>query len=367
MHGGGRIQLAGFWARRARRLLPALVLVLLAVAIWAALDPSQSLRSIRLDIGSALLYVANWRFAYSGQGYFSDATTPSPVLHLWSLGVEEQFYLVWPLLVAGSVALARFGSRRIGRGTAGSGRRAVFVLALLGAAGSTAWLSYEANRGVDASRLYYGTDTRALALLTGALLATVLPLPRSPQQVRSSAYATRRWSLLAALALGGLIAIIATVRGQDRLLYRGGFLAVAVVVALLITALIRAPRGPISALLALPPLAHIGRISYGLYLWHWPVILFATAERTGLRGAELLAYRLLAALTLAEVSYWLVERPILGGGQLRPAALDRRCGLRGGRRDRRRALAGAAATGGGRRPDGVLLLLQARQSRQAAG
>jgi peptidoglycan/LPS O-acetylase OafA/YrhL len=309
VRGGGRISFGRFWARRARRLLPALVLVLLAVAVWVALDPKQNLRSVRLDISSALLYVANWRFAFSGQGYFSATQSPSPVLHLWSLGVEEQFYLVWPLLVAGAVGVARF----VPRLRAGSGRPAVFVLALLGTAASSSWLIFEALRGVDASRLYYGTDTRALALLTGAVLAAVLPLPRSPEQMPQTVLSTRRWSLVGALALGGLIAIIAIVKGEDRLLYRGGFLVVAVIVAVLIAALIRAPRGPISWLLGLPPLAHIGRISYGLYLWHWPVILFATAERTHLHGGELLAFRLIAALTLAEVSYWLLERPVLAG------------------------------------------------------
>ena len=110
--GGGRVSLGAFWARRARRLLPALLLVLLAVMLWAALDPALDIRSIRLDVASALGYAANWRFAFSGQGYFAASSTPSPVLHLWSLGVEEQFYLCWPLLVAGVVAFTRRHGRR---------------------------------------------------------------------------------------------------------------------------------------------------------------------------------------------------------------------------------------------------------------
>ncbi len=320
VRGGGRIDLGAFWARRARRLLPALLLVLIAVMLWAALDRSLDIRSIRLDVVSALFYAANWRFAYSHQGYFASAAQPSPVLHLWSLGVEEQFYLLWPLLVAAAVAIVRLGprvaraiSRRQVDDQTLSGRRGVFVLSVIGVAASTGWLVYGAVRGTDSSRLYYGTDTRALALLTGAALATCMPLPHSPRAVRTNIHAVRRWSLVGALALGGLIAIFGTVSGQSPLLYHGGFLVVAVLVALVIATLIRAPRGPLSKLLGLPPLAHIGRISYGLYLWHWPVILFVNGARSGLTGAPLLWTRIAISVGLAELSYWIMERPILAG------------------------------------------------------
>jgi peptidoglycan/LPS O-acetylase OafA/YrhL len=319
VRGGGRVDLRAFWARRARRLLPALLLVLIAVMLWAALDRSLDIRSIRLDVASSLLYAANWRFAFSHQGYFSSAVAPSPVLHLWSLGVEEQFYLLWPLLVGGVVGVGRFGPRlarvitRRPAAERGNGRRSVFVLALVGTAASTGWLVYGALHGTDASRLYYGTDTRALALLTGAALACCLPLPHSPRAVRTNIHAVRRWSLVGALALGGLLAIFFTVSGQSRLLYRGGFLVVAVLVALVIATLIRAPRGPLSKLLGLPPLAHIGRISYGLYLWHWPVILYFNGARTHMTGTTLLLTRIAISLSLAEVSYWVMERPVLGG------------------------------------------------------
>jgi peptidoglycan/LPS O-acetylase OafA/YrhL len=315
---GGSVDLRAFWARRARRLLPALLLVLIAVSLWAALDKAQDIRSIRLDVTAALGYVANWRFAYSNQGYFASTQTPSPVLHLWSLGVEEQFYLVWPLLVAGFVAAARLVLGHRPRGTAaprrvGDGRAVVLVISLVGAAASATWLIIGALNGTNSSRLYYGTDTRALALLTGAALAGLAPLPRSPAAAPAGVRATRFWTAAGAVALGGLGWIVASVSGQDRLLYRGGFLVVAMLVAVVIAALTRAPRGPLSRLLGLPPLTHVGRISYGLYLWHWPVVLFATAARTGLTGGALLGARLVAALMLAELSYWLLERPVLAG------------------------------------------------------
>ncbi len=124
----------------------------------------------------------------------------------------------------------------------------------------------------------------------------------------------RRWSLVGPLALGGLITIFVTVSGQSRLLYRGGFLVVAVLVALIIATLIRAPRGPLSKLLGLPPLAHIGRISYGLYLWHWPVILFFNGERTRPARPRVCWHSAsVCVVAAAGLSFWLMERPILGG------------------------------------------------------
>jgi peptidoglycan/LPS O-acetylase OafA/YrhL len=320
---GGRIDLRAFWYRRARRLLPALLLVLIAVSLWAALDQSQDIRSIRLDVVSALLYVANWRFAASHQGYFSSAQSPSPVLHLWSLGVEEQFYLLWPLLVAAAVIVGRRVGRVLPiaafeRPSFASGRMPVRYLAVAGIVASTGCLIYGSSAGFDSSRLYYGTDTRALALLTGAALATALPLPRSPEKVRSSVQLTRKWTLIGGLALAGLVTIVLSVGGQDSLLYHGGFLLVAVLVALVIASLLKAPRGPVSRLFSLAPLVHLGRISYGLYLWHWPVILFLTSERTGLGGIGLLLLRLVTSLSIAELSYWYLERPILAGAFPKP-------------------------------------------------
>ncbi len=310
---GGRVGLGAFWARRARRLLPALLLVLIAVMIWAGLDKSLDISSVRVDVASALAYVANWRFAFSHQGYFASAQSPSPVLHLWSLGVEEQFYLFWPLLVVVVVAVSRWWAGRRPSDRVATGRVAVFALAVVGTIASTSWLVIGALDGVDASRLYYGTDTRALALLTGAMLAACLPLPRSPDAVRPKIRSVRWWSLFGGLAFAGLITVFAMVNGQDRLLYRGGFLVVAVLVAIVLAALIRAPRGPLARLLSIPPLPHIGRISYALYLWHWPVILFLTGERTGLSGVSLLALRLGVSLVLAELSYAMVEYPVMSG------------------------------------------------------
>ena len=182
---GGKIDLRAFWIRRARRLLPALLLVLVAVSLWAALDRAQDIRSIRLDVVASLFYVANWRFAASHQGYFASAQSPSPVLHLWSLGVEEQFYLLWPLLVAGAIVAAHTANKLLPipafeQPAFLRGRIPVRLLALFGIALSTGWLIIGSLSGFDSSRLYYGTDTRALALLTGAVLATAVTARAKP-------------------------------------------------------------------------------------------------------------------------------------------------------------------------------------------
>ena len=169
--GAGRINLLSFWARRARRLLPALFVVLGAVLVYAAFVASSlGLDKVRGDVVSSVFYVANWRFVLSGQSYFSGFTEPSPVLHLWSLAVEEQFYLIWPPVVLGVLWLARRRVRATGAVVA------VGVVALLGAVGSAILMASLYVQGRDPSRVYYGSDTRAQAMLIGAALSVIVTL-----------------------------------------------------------------------------------------------------------------------------------------------------------------------------------------------
>ena len=176
---GEHIDLLRFWARRARRLLPALFVVLTAVVIYAAfLAPTLGVATVRGDLLTSVFYVVNWHFIFSGQSYFSAFTTPSPVLHLWSLAVEEQFYFVWPLLVLATLWAAR---RRVGRTGAIT---AVGVVALVGAIASSVWMVHLYVPGGDPSRVYYGTDTRAQAMLLGAALA-VFVLVHGPLRSRA--------------------------------------------------------------------------------------------------------------------------------------------------------------------------------------
>lgn len=301
----GAVDLLAFWGRRARRLLPALFLVLVAVAAYAAfLAPVEQRRGIRLDALATLGYVSNWRFVASGQSYFAQFQAPSPLRHTWSLGIEEQWYLLFPPLLA--VLLARWRPHR--RWLAGS----LAVLAL----GSAALMAALYTPGADPSRVYYGTDTRVQALLVGAALAVGL----------HSATAGARWRVVAATGscagLAALLVLVAVVHDADSWMYRGGFLLTAVVAALVVAGVATGASGPVERLLAWTPLVQVGLISYGIYLWHWPVYVTLTPDRTGLSGTSLLAVRMVVTAVAAAASYVAVEAPVRDGRWrtvLRPA------------------------------------------------
>jgi peptidoglycan/LPS O-acetylase OafA/YrhL len=295
--GTGRIDLRAFWSRRARRLLPALLLVLAAVSAlsrWTM--PPEEAGALRIDALAALGYVANWRLMDRGGGYFAETAAPSPLQHTWSLAIEEQFYLVWPLLMVALLATTR--------GLAGTARRATLTgVCLAGAAASTvtgAVLSGHAGN----DRLYYGTDTRAAALLVGCALAVALAGRRPPERPQ------RLLGLLAALGATGTGWLWVTADGASTWLYHGGLLLAALCTAAVIAHAVRSPLSATARLLAFAPLALLGRISYGVYLWHWPVFGWLNAERTGQSGLPLLAVRCAVTLAAATVSYLLVERPL---------------------------------------------------------
>jgi peptidoglycan/LPS O-acetylase OafA/YrhL len=297
----GRIDLPAFWARRARRLLPALLVMLttvLVVSRW--LLSAEELRALRGDALATIAYAANWHLMDRG-GYFAQTAPPSPLQHTWSLAIEEQFYLVWPiLLLAVLAACRRFGDRR---------RRAVVAVLCLGGAVESA-IAAAVLSGAD--RLYYGTDTRAAALLIGGAVAAVLA-GRPPAD-------GRRHPLLGAFALAGAVVIgwlWATADGAAPWLYRGGLLAAAVSTAAVIAHAVRSPRSITARVLSVAPLAWLGQISYGVYLWHWPLFQWINADRTGLTGTQLFGVRCAATLAVATVSYVVVERPLRTASWLR--------------------------------------------------
>ncbi|MGF7238354.1 MAG: acyltransferase family protein, partial [Frankia sp.] len=304
----GRIDLARFWGRRARRLLPALLVLLLAVCAYARFvaSPTQA-ASLRDDGLATLFYVGNWRFALSHQGYF-DTTAPSPLRHTWSLAVEEQFYLVWPLVVILVLGLASRRApkkRRAPRPAARLLRR----VALVGAVGSAATAAVMSTAGVNDSRIYYGTDTRSQALFVGAALAATLVLRGEPTgRAKRAILATA-----GAVAMGAVLVVFATVGGQSTGLYQGGFLALAVAVVVALASVVMLPASPLARALSVPPLRYVGRISYGLYLYHWPLFLTMTAGRTHLTGHALLGARFAATFVVAAVSARFVEQPIRAG------------------------------------------------------
>jgi peptidoglycan/LPS O-acetylase OafA/YrhL/lysophospholipase L1-like esterase len=296
--GDGRIALSAFWARRARRLLPALFLVLAAVAAYGAVIAAPAeLAHLRSDGLSALGYVANWGQIFSHQSYFESFAAPSPLRHTWSLAIEEQFYLVWPLLVAGVLRWRRGSIRSLGAVTG----------ALLAA--SAVWMIVLYKPGVDPTRVYYGTDTRAQSLLMGALLAMLLTRLRRPLGANVTR-ALHGCALLAGLWLGWIWVHTGEEAGW---LYRGGFTLCALLVAVVIASVTRPERGPLGAFLSVRPLRWVGEVSYGLYLWHWPLYVVLSHERTGLDGVPLFAVRLAATFATAIASFYLVERPIRRG------------------------------------------------------
>ncbi|MBX6388418.1 MAG: acyltransferase [Frankia sp.] len=301
-----RIDLRDFWIRRVRRLLPALLLLLVAVAAYAKFIAAPAdVAKIRMDALASLFYVANWRFALSDQSYFDHFSAPSPLLHTWSLAVEEQFYVLWPLIV---FLLMRHSARTVDRwkGQRQKAQSAALTVAVLGAEASALIGLVLLVLGTDPSRIYYGTETRVQALLTGAALAVW----RAQRKQLPSERGKKMLSWAGVAAAGALLVIWATVDGESRGLYAGGFLGVAVIVAVLVAAVVEVPNSPIARVLSFGPLTYIGKISYGLYLWHWPVFLAMSASRTGLTGVPLLLARLAVTLAFTLLSYYLVENPI---------------------------------------------------------
>ena len=286
-----RIALRQFWGRRARRLLPALMIVLVFVAIITvfAIQPWNR-ASVRDDGLASLFYVANWRFVAAKQGYFELFSAPSPLRHMWSLAIEEQFYLVWPLIAYVSLRAAR-GSLKL-----------LSAVCIAGIAASAAVMAVTYRRA-DPSRAYYGTDARAHALLLGAFLAIVLivwPL---------AAAARRRLQIASALAFVVMLYAWHVATGTSARYYHGGSVAYAVLACIVIAGAMQ--PGLLRQVLSFGPLTWIGRISYGLYLFHWPLNVYLVPTRVhGLHGLPLDLLRLTATFAAATISFYLVELPI---------------------------------------------------------
>jgi peptidoglycan/LPS O-acetylase OafA/YrhL len=290
----GRVRLGRFWARRARRLLPALLVVVAACAVEISRnEPLLGLGPRRADMLATLAYYANWHFIATDQSYFATYTGASPLRHMWSLAIEEQFYLVWPLLLVGLLRLTR---------------QAIWlrVLAVGVAAGASALALAMEYNVANPSRAYLGTDGRAHELLIGAVLAFAVQSGCLSRLRRLNRVVPMSSLILFAAALGA----IAVVPDTTPAYYRGGSVAFCLVIALLLLTIETDPSGEVARLLSRRPLVLVGRISYGLYLWHWPVILWLHAPD----GSWL---RRLASIALifgaATLSYVVVEAPARRG------------------------------------------------------
>jgi len=319
----GGIKLGQFWLARARRLLPALFLMLIVVVAWVTLFGPRQPPEFRDAVAAAALYFSNWWLIFEQVSYFADFGPASPLNHLWSLAVEEQFYIVWPLLLLLGMRFIHemplpSGIRpRLAGVTAGLALASAIAMAVL----------YEPS--LDPSRVYYGTDTRACELLVGAALAMVWPSRRLKANVTPGA---RR--LMDGLGVAGLLAIglmVWRVGEFDSFLYRGGFLLLALATALVVAALAH-PACRLGPILGWGALRWIGVRSYGIYLWHFPIIALTTPA--GERGESLLrdGLQLAAIFAVAALSWRYVEEPVRHGalgrlwkraraGELHPRAM----------------------------------------------
>jgi peptidoglycan/LPS O-acetylase OafA/YrhL len=290
----GGVSLVAFWGRRIRRLLPALATMLagVTVLVWAV-GPPDMVRTTLADGPWVQLNLVNWHLLAESAGYW-DRFGPDRVFeHLWSIAVEEQFYLVWPVLL---LIITR-GGRRVDRGVAVAAALASAISLLL-----MITLVSPANP----SRVYTGTDTRAFSLLLGAVVAT-----RPARAVLARAVG-RRWAgAVSALLVVGLGTAWWLVDGVNSLwLFTGGLFAHSLAAALLIGLCAQAPHALVAKVLAGQPLRWLGLISYGLYLWHWPVIVLLSPQRTGLGGWPHTMVVCAMSIGLAAQSKYLVEDPI---------------------------------------------------------
>ena len=299
----GSLQLVDFWLRRARRLLPALFVMLIVVVGWVALLDRSQLAALRGMVASAALYVSNWWLIAQHQSYFSRFGPPSSLGHLWSLAVEEQFYLVWPWLVLLGLRLYR------GRRRASESYWGLAAGALVLAAASAVEMALLYHPGYDPTRIYDGTDTRAFALLIGAALAFVWP----SRKLRDSMSKASTWCLDAVGVVGLLViaALIWRTTEYSAFLYQGGLVLLSVATALVVAA-VAAPASRVGRALGVGPLRWIGVRSYGIYLWHYPIIVLTTpANSTDSLGRG--ALQVAASIVVAALSWHFVEEPIRHG------------------------------------------------------
>ena len=359
----GRIKLGDFWLRRARRLLPALFVMLAVVTVWVNAFNRAFVPGYRGDVIASGLYVNNWWYIFQHDSYYSRFAPPAPLDHLWSLAVEEQFYLVWPWMVLAMVLLAgwlvkRRRVRLLGPGAhvetgeneflSGRARWAMAAVALVLAAASAIEMAMLYHPGYDPTRVYEGTDTRAFGLLIGAAVAMVYPTRRG---ARTLSAGSRR--LLDAAGLAGLVVVVLLVWRTNEysdFMFRGGLELLSVATALVVAAA-ATPGGLLGRALGWTPMRWVGVRSYGIYLWHYPIIVLTAAA--GTVGTPVSAVRavILVAVTvaIAAASWRFVEDPIRRGSYRRtaPAPAAAAAGATGAAASAAGAVGGAAASVGG--------------------
>ncbi|MBG9939645.1 acyltransferase [Bacillus tropicus] len=293
-----RIDLKKFWLSRARRLLPGMLVMLVITLAWITIFHSSLLEKMRGDSLAALFYVSNWWYIYHKLSYFDNFNQISPLNNFWSLAVEEQFYVVWPFIISLGLYYIKKQSRMI-------------LLICLGAFASALAMAILYEPGVDPSRIYYGTDTRAFSLLIGAVLALVWPSNRLANKIIPKA----RFILD---VVGGIALIIILVmfwktNQYDPFLYKGGMVLLSIATALLVANLVH-PASRIAQFLRFRPLRWVGVRSYGIYLWHYPILTLTTPKvNAGDFSIIRAILQFLLIILIAQISWKFIEKPIRQG------------------------------------------------------
>ncbi len=285
-----------FWVKRIRRLLPAAYVMIITTFVWVILFHRDLLNTVRGDAISSIFYTSNWWFIFHKLSYFDSFGSPSPLKNLWSLAIEEQFYILWPIvLIAGFNVFKK--------------RSSFLILVLIGITISAILMGLLYQPGADPSRVYYGTDTRSFELLIGCFLAFVWPMKRLSSR-NLSIKLRNILNITSFITFGFLILSVEFLDEFQSFLYRGGMLLVCVNAAILI-ACISHPVSFLGKLLSFKPLRWIGSRSYGIYLWHYPVIVLGTpVYEIGNPVYWRVGLQIVITFIIAEFSYRFIEMPI---------------------------------------------------------
>ncbi|EOO76649.1 acyltransferase family protein [Bacillus nitratireducens] len=293
-----RIDLKKFWLSRARRLLPGMFVMLVITLAWITIFHSSLLEKMRGDSLAALFYVSNWWYIYHKLSYFDNFNQLSPLNHFWSLAVEEQFYVVWPFIISLGLYHIKKQSRMI-------------LLICLGAVASALAMAILYEPGADPSRIYYGTDTRAFSLLIGAALALIWPSNRLANKIIPKARLIL--DVVGGTALIIILLMFWKTNQYDPFLYNGGMVLLSIATALLVANLAH-PASRIAQFLRFRPLRWMGIRSYGIYLWHYPILTLTTPKvNAGDFSLIRAILQFLLIIMIAQISWKYIEKPIRQG------------------------------------------------------
>jgi len=285
-----------FWIRRIRRLIPAAYTMIITTFMWVTLFNRKMITTVLSDGLSSIIYASNWWFIFHKVSYFDSFGSPSPLKNLWSLAIEEQFYIVWPIVL---IVGLKFFKKRI--------KLANFVF--IGALCSAMLMGILYKPGMDPSRVYYGTDTRAFELLMGCFMAIIFPMKKFLSQ-KATVRKVKTLNITSMITFAVFILSVIFMNEYQTFLYRGGMLLLSLNAAIL-TACICNPNSYLSGLLSWKPLCWIGKRSYGIYLWHYPIIVLSTpASEIGHQTWWRILIQLAITFIIAELSYRYIEMPI---------------------------------------------------------